>query len=154
MAKEIERKFLVCNENYKSQSIRADHIVQGYLSTDPDATIRIRILNERAFITVKSRNDGSVRQEWEYEIPLADAREMLALSKSTIIDKTRFIVKADSDQSSELFWEVDEFHGPHEGLTVAEIELPSPDTPFHRPDFISLEVTGNPQYYNSTLAGV
>lgn len=147
MAKEIERKFLVVGDSYKALATRSDEIAQGYLSTDSDRTVRVRIKGGKAFLTVKTRNQGITRNEWEYEIPLADAREMLECC-GTVLRKTRYYVPAGEG----LTWEVDEFHNPHPGLTVAEIELPSEDTPFAIPSFIGKEVSGDPAYYNSSLA--
>lgn len=151
MAKEIERKFLVNGSDYRREAVRSTDMEQGYLSTLPKATVRVRISGERAFITVKGLNNGAERNEWEYEIPAEDARQILQeCSVSTIIKKTRYIVPAENG----LSWEVDEFHGAHEGLVLAEIELPSADYPVALPRFIGEEVTGDPRYYNSTLASV
>lgn len=151
MAKEIERKFLVNDMSFVDFAERSIDIAQGYLSTDPDATVRVRVSGSNAWITVKSRNHGAVRGEWEYEIPLADAREMLAACcGNRTLEKTRYIV----DAGGGLRWEVDVFHGRHDGLVIAEIELPDPETPFSIPPFIGREVTGDPAYYNSVLSGV
>ena len=151
MSKEIERKFLVRGSAYRDIAICAKEIMQGYLSLDPDATVRVRISDNDAFITVKGRNNGAVRNEWEYSISPDDARQMLrSCCKSRLIEKTRFIV----DGGNGLFWEIDEFHGSLQGLTVAEIELPTVDTVFTLPGFIGEEVTGDPRYYNSSLASV
>ncbi len=147
MSKEIERKFLVTSSSYREAAVDAVELAQGYLNTDPDSTVRVRVAGPRGFITVKSRNIGATRNEWEYEIPVSDAREMLALCTGVLV-KTRYIVPA----TDGLRWEIDEFHGPLEGLTVAEIELPSEDTRFDRPSFIGREVTGDAAYYNSNLA--
>lgn len=103
-------------------------------------------------LTVKTRNHGCTRNEWEFEIDRNDALEMLENCAGTLIEKTRWCVAATSPQADGLFWEIDEFEGRHKGLTVAEIELPSPETPFEKPDFIGEEVTGNPAYYNSSLS--
>lgn len=150
MGKEIERKFLVRSNAYRTLATESHTIRQGYLSVNPDATVRVRILDDRAFLTVKSRNKGAERGEWEYEIPLADGRELLALcTGSAILEKVRYIVPARPDC---LRWEVDEFGGAKAGLVVAEIELPDAATPFEIPDFIGREVTGQPEYYNSSLA--
>jgi len=146
MAKEIERKFLVSGD-FRPFVVKSHHIAQGYLNTDPDRTVRVRRLDDRGFITVKNRNDGCVRCEWEYEIPVADAIEMLDICCGGI-EKTRCIVPAGNG----LVWEVDVFGGRHKGLTVAEIELPTADTDFARPEWLGEEVTGDPAYYNSTLA--
>ena len=151
MAKEIERKFLVNGTAYRAMATGSHRIVQGYLSTDPDSTVRIRVRDNEAFLTVKSRNRGAVRDEWEYRIPVDDALDMLATChRGRLIEKTRYLVP--SADGCGLVWEVDEFHGCHQGLTVAEIELPSPDTAFSRPGFIGDEVTGDPAYYNSSLS--
>lgn len=149
MAKEIERKFLVKDSAYRAIATTKYHIVQGYLNADPDATVRIRISDRQAFITVKSRNRGAERHEWEYPIPVGDAHQMLSLCRvSGVIDKTRYIVEA----SAGLRWEIDEFHGKLQGLVVAEIELPQADMAFELPDFVGREVTDDPRYYNSSLA--
>lgn len=148
MAKEIERKFLVGDESYKALATENIEIRQGYLSTDPEATVRVRIAGDKAFLTVKGRNRGAVRNEWEYPVPASDAIAMLPCCCGRTVEKTRWIVPAGNG----LKWEVDEFHGRHEGLVVAEIELPAEDTPFVLPDFVGREVTGEPQYYNSALS--
>lgn len=143
MAKEIERKFLVISDTFKSNPDNVTEIAQGYLSTLPEATVRVRIRGGRAFLTVKGRNDGCVRDEWEYEIPVEDAREMLGrCATGGCIIKTRYCVGR---------WEVDEFHGELEGLTVAEIEMSAPDDRIALPSFVGEEVTGDPRYYNSSL---
>lgn len=147
MAKEIERKFLVKDNTYKALSTGSCVMAQGYLSTDIDATVRIRVSGDKAWITVKSRNRGAVRDEWEYAIPVADARQMLIICKGKVIEKTRYYVP-----SGDLTWEVDEYHGVHDGLVVAEIELTSADHPVTLPPFIGKEVTGDSRYYNSTLS--
>lgn len=147
MAKEIERKFLVTDSSYRTMASAERHIVQGYLSRDPRATVRVRIADGRAWLTVKGRNDGAVRDEWEYEIPLSDARDMLSrCATGRVIEKTRYIVDYDGRR-----WEVDEFGGELRGLTVAEIELTSADEQPELPPFVGDEVTGDPRYYNSAL---
>lgn len=151
MAKEIERKFLVKDLSFKAQAIRHTNMSQGYLSTDADATVRVRIAGSQAWITIKSRNRRAVRDEWEYPVPADDASAMLRnCCGSRIIEKTRYIVPA----CDGLKWEVDVFHGRHKGLVLAEIELPEEDTPFDIPAFIGEEVTGDSRYYNSVLSGV
>ncbi|MDO4319209.1 MAG: CYTH domain-containing protein [Bacteroidales bacterium] len=148
MAKEIERKFLVTSDAYRTLSVSACEIRQGYLSRNPDATVRVRLMGDRGFLTVKSRNRGISRDEWEYEIPARDAVEMLdRLCDGPVLAKTRYIVPAESGD-----WEIDEFHGRLEGLVLAEIELPAADIPVIIPDYIGREVSGDPQYYNSNLA--
>ncbi|MDE5827221.1 MAG: CYTH domain-containing protein [Duncaniella sp.] len=148
MAKEIERKFLVTDTSYIGRAESAVRIRQTYLSTNPDATVRLRIAGDKAWITVKGRNAGAVRDEWEYSIPVSDAEEMAErLAGGFAIDKTRYVVDHEGWK-----WEIDCFHGRHEGLTVAEIEMPSADSNPPLPDFIGREVTGDSRYYNSTLA--
>lgn len=149
MGIEIERKFLVVDNSYKDLEEGHMKIIQGYLSINPDSTIRIRISGNKAWLTVKSKNHGDQRGEWEYEIPVNEAKEMLSMCcQSGIIDKTRHIVPANDG----LKWEIDEFHGNYAGLVIAEIELPSCNTEFEKPDFLGEEVTGNPKYYNSVLS--
>ncbi len=148
MAKEIERKFLVVNDAYKNMSYRSISIAQAYISTEKRAVVRIRLWDDEAFLTIKGENSGITRDEWEYNIPVTDAREMLErISTGTVISKTRYLVDFDGFK-----WEVDEFHSPLKGLTVAEIELPTAETNFPLPPFIGKEVTGDPAYYNSSIA--
>lgn len=148
MAKEIERKFLVVNDSYKALSYKHINIQQGYIYTDKRAVIRVRIRDTDAFLTIKGENRGAERDEWEYKIPLSDAKEMLAkLSTGAIVAKTRYLIDFGGFK-----WEVDEFDSPVNGLIVAEIELPSSDTAFSLPPFIGKEVTGDPAYYNSSIA--
>lgn len=146
MAIEIERKFLVKDESYKNFAEKSHHIVQGYLSRSKEATVRIRIIDDQAFITVKSVTVNATRHEWEYGIPVTDAKEMLGLCDGNIVEKRRWIV-SDNDMK----WEIDEFFRPISGLTVAEIELADENIPICPPPFIGLEVTGDPAYYNSNL---
>lgn len=147
MGVEIEHKYLVKGDSYKGASTESHHIMQGYLSRTPERTVRIRVRDNEGYLTVKGINHGDKRAEYEYPIPYADAIEMLQLCEGQIIDKTRYIVPFGG-----FIWEVDEFHGAHEGLVIAEIEIPSSDTHYDRPDFISDNVTGDPQYYNSALS--
>lgn len=146
MAKEIERKFLVAGD-YKQAAVSSSHIVQGYIGRTPSLTFRIRLRDERGYLTVKGRTDaaGMSRDEWEYEIPAADARELLAHSDGSI-EKRRYMVPAGRHT-----FEVDEFFGANEGLTMAEVELSSPDEAFERPAWLGEEVTGDKRYYNSQL---
>ena len=150
MAKEIERKYLVVNDSYKKLASEEHNIVQAYLSTRPDATVRVRLFDDKAFLTVKGRNKGAVRDEWEYPIPPSDARAMIerCATEGHVIEKTRLIV----DAGMGLKWEIDEFHGRHSSLVIAELELPHPDCTFELPGFVGKEVTGDPQYYNSVLS--
>lgn len=147
MALEIERKYLVISDIYREMAASSSHIVQAYLARPEKGVIRIRIRDDKAYLTVKSRNTGATRSEWEYEIPVVDAREMIAkISDGKLIDKTRYLVRYD-----DMVWEVDEFHGALEGLVVAEIELPSECAYFKVPPFIGREVTGERRFYNSVL---
>ncbi len=147
MANEIERKFLV-NGEFRHFSTAETRIVQGYLSSVPERTVRIRIKGDKGFITIKGigNESGATRYEWEKEIPVSDAKELLSLCEPGVIDKTRFFVK-----HGEHTFEVDEFYGENEGLTVAEIELDSEDEEFDRPAWLGAEVTGDKKYYNSML---
>lgn len=148
MAKEIERKFLVKDNSFLKLAYKTIEIAQGYLSIDPDRTVRVRIYGEKGFITVKTRNIGAVRNEWEYEIPVADAREILFDAAINKLTKTRYLVKTDNGE----IWEIDQFHESLEGLTIAEIELVDEKSQISLPGFIGKEVTGDPRYYNSNLA--
>ena len=147
MALEIERKFLVKGE-FRNETERADRIIQGYLSSAPDRTVRIRIKGDRGFITVKGSGTGSgtTRYEWEKEIPLAEAEELLKICEPGLIDKTRYEIRF----GNHLF-EIDEFSGSNAGLIIAEIELSSEDEPFGKPDWLGEEVTNDRRYYNSVL---
>lgn len=150
MGKEIERKFIVRDASYKKLANGRREISQGYLSTTPEATVRLRIADDTAYITIKSRNHGAERGEWEYPIPATDARSMLAACGiRDIISKTRWLVPAPGG----LVWEVDEFHGALAPLVLAEIELPRADMPLPEPlpSFVGREVTGDAAYYNSNL---
>lgn len=146
MAKEIERKFLVTDNSYLSMAQSSMRISQGYLSYNPDATVRVRVMDSKAFITVKSRNHGEVRNEWEYEVPVSDAYDIISACNVKCLEKTRYIIPFDGHR-----WEVDQFHGYLSGLVVAEIELSRVDEPFSRPPFIGEEVTHDSAYYNSSL---
>lgn len=147
MPQEIERKFLV-NGEYKPHAASHSRIMQGYISSRRGATVRVRIRDERGYLTIKgaSNASGTSRYEWEREIPLAEARELMKLCEPGVIDKTRYLVP----WGSHVF-EVDEFYGDNRGLTVAEVELASEDEPFEHPPFLGEEVTGDARYYNSHL---
>lgn len=151
MGKEIERKFLLADDSWRRMVEASTEMRQGYLSRRPEATVRVRVAGERAWLTVKSKNRGVERNEWEYEIPVHDALEMLsdaAMMQGNVLSKTRHIVSY-----SGFRWEIDEFHGTHQGLIVAEVEIGSVGEHVPLPPFIGVEVTGDPAYYNSTLAG-
>jgi len=149
MNKEIERKFLVKGD-FKEFAEKSYKIAQGFLSTQPERTVRIRIRDHQGFITVKGISNvaGTTRFEWEKEILLSEAENLLQLCEPTIIEKTRYIIPSDRD----LFFEVDEFDGKNKGLVVAEIELPSEGTNFNKPNWLGEEVTGQIKYYNSMIA--
>jgi len=146
MAKEIERKFLVKNESFKLYS-KGVIYRQGYLSRDKERTVRIRVAGEQAFITIKGLTNGMERLEFEYPITLADANEMLStLCLKPLIEKVRYKFMSDGH-----LWEVDEFIGDNEGLTVAEVELKSSDEHVIIPEWVGPEVTGDLMYFNSNL---
>lgn len=148
MALEIEHKYIVVSDEYKSIAEKSIHIRQGYLSDDKQRTVRVRMFGDKAFLTIKGQNVGAVRAEYEYEIPVADAEAMLnTLCKKPIIDKTRHIVPYEGNR-----WEIDEFAGQLSGLTLAEIELPSEDYSYPLPPFVGKNVTDDPRYYNSVLS--
>lgn len=147
MAQEIERKFLVSGE-YKSLAFAQSRIVQGYISSARGRTVRVRIRDGKGYLTIKgaSNESGTSRYEWEKELPLAEAEELMKLCEPGVIDKTRYLVRSGSH-----IFEVDEFYGENEGLVVAEVELQSEEEEFVKPNFIGEEVTGDVRYYNSQL---
>lgn len=149
MSLEIERKFLVKNDDYKREAYQKKEMKQGYLNADKNRTVRIRIANDKAFITIKgkSNSSGTTRFEWEKEIDKNEAEQLLALCEPSIIDKTRFLVK-----SNHHTFEIDEFYGDNQNLVVAEIELSSENETFEKPVWLGKEVTGNKKYYNSSLS--
>ncbi|WP_281559983.1 CYTH domain-containing protein [Thalassomonas sp. RHCl1] len=148
MAIEIERKFLVNNEQYKSDASEKVRITQGYLNSAPERTVRVRTKGNQGYLTVKglSSESGASRYEWEKEIPLDEAKALLALCEPGVIDKTRYLVP----QGKHTF-EVDEFYGENQGLVVAEIELTHEHESFDKPLWLAEEVTGQTRYYNSVL---
>lgn len=151
---EIERKFLVTSDAFLSQATRHYEIEQGYLCKEPSKTIRVRIRDARAFLTIKSgkMREGIAKFEWEREIELADARELMNLCIPGAISKTRYIIPAAPFEGEERCWEVDIFHsGTMSGKALAEIELGDENEPFLRPDWLGDEVTGLPQYYNANM---
>lgn len=149
MAKEIEYKYLVKDQSYKNMQHAESHICQGYLCREKDCTVRVRIKDDCGYITVKGLTHGASRDEFEYEIPLADARAMLGMCRSAIIDKIRHYVNYGGH-----LWEVDEFLGRLKGLVMAEIELKAADEEYSLPPFVGENVTGNPAYYNSNLSAM
>ena len=144
--REIERKFLVAGD-FRGEVSGASRIIQGFLSSAPGRTVRVRVYGDKGFLTVKGPARGLTRFEWEKEIPVAEAQMLLSLCEPGVIDKTRHLVPAPDGH----VWEVDEFHGDNEGLLVAEIELSAEDEPFGRPAWLGEEVTGDRRYYNSSL---
>lgn len=146
---EIERKFLVNSNSYRAEASSVITITQGYLNSDPERSVRIRLTDQRGFITVKGKSNASglSRFEWEKELSKTEAEALLKLCEKTIIRKTRYEVVV----GSHLF-EVDEFLGDNEGLVVAEVELGSEKEQFSKPDWLGEEVTGTTKYYNSNLS--
>lgn len=149
MALEIERKFLVHTDAYKAEATGSTRIAQGYIGTVPGRTVRIRVRGDKGYITIKGNSsaDGLVRFEWEKEIPVSEAKELLQLCEPGMVDKTRSLVPV-----GDHVFEVDEFHGDNEGLVMAEVELSSPEEEFARPSWLGEEVTGDVRYYNKYLS--
>jgi len=146
MAKEIERKFLVKGDVWRELA-KGTAYRQGYLSTVKERTVRVRTIDDKGYLTVKGITIGSTRVEYEYEIPAADANEMLDdLCEQPIIEKRRYKIVQDG-----LIWEVDEFSGVNQGLIVAEVELDSEAQDFTKPDWIGDEIADDPRYFNSNL---
>lgn len=147
MAQEIERKFLVAGD-FKSSATKQTRITQGYLSSVPERTVRVRIKGDSGFITIKGigSKSGASRYEWEKELPLSEVEELLELCEPGVIDKTRYLVPAGRHT-----FEVDEFYGDNQGLVVAEVELGSEDEEFEKPGWLGEEVTGDVKYFNSML---
>ena len=146
---EIERKFLVKASDYKKEAHRKTKIVQGYLTKNPKRTVRVRIRENQSFLTIKgmSSEDGLSRFEWEKEIPLNEAKELITLCLPTIIEKIRYEVTYKG-----VLFEVDEFEGTHSGLVLVEVELNSTEDVFEKPNWVGKEVTGDEKYYNSYLS--
>jgi adenylate cyclase len=149
MALEIERKFLVTSKSYKKESFKKYTITQGFLSTAKNAVVRIRIQDNTAFITIKGKSNkaGTKRYEWEKSISTKEARELLALNTTALIEKTRYLIKIKNHT-----FEVDEFQRDNKGLVVAEIELNSEEESFEKPNWLGEEVTGIKKYYNAKLS--
>lgn len=165
---EIERKFLVLNEDYKQLATSHYTIQQGYICKEPGRTVRVRITtqadgSEKAYLTIKSKPNanGFSRFEWEKEIAPTDAKQLIDMCLPGVIEKTRWLIPASpmplhltphtATESPHLTWEVDEFHGRLAGLTIAELELESEDQPYEKLSFVGEEVTGNPRYYNANM---
>ena len=145
---EIERKFLVTSGRFRTEACKSTRITQGYLSSLPERTVRVRIKGDKAYITIKGAGNisGASRFEWEKEITLPVAKELLKICEPGLIDKIRFEVKAGKHTV-----EVDEFYGENQGLILAEIELSDEEEVFQKPEWLGAEVTGDPKYYNSRL---
>ena len=147
MALEIERKFLVDAEKISELNLSdGEKIFQGYLSTEKNKTVRVRVKGEKGFLTIKSKNVGIVRSEFEYEIPVEDAEEILKLCEPKVLQKIRYKV----EHAGKIF-EVDIFSGKHQGLILAEVELNSPNEKIDLPNWLGEEVSDNPKYFNSNL---
>jgi adenylate cyclase len=146
MALEIERKFLLKNHNWQPLVHKSTRIAQGYLNAEPERTVRVRVKGDSGFLTIKGKNDGISRLEFEYPIPVADALDLLKLCPN-VLDKTRHLVEIDGQT-----FEIDEFHGLNSGLIVAEIELESETASYPQPDWLGEEVSGDARYYNSALS--
>jgi adenylate cyclase len=146
---EIERKFLVVSNAFKSDALRKKHIAQGYLSTHPERTVRVRIKGEKGYLTVKGKSNetGLSRFEWEKEISVEEAKQLLQLCEKGVIEKIRYEI-----QVGEHLFEVDEFLGENEGLVLAEVELQSETEMFEKPSWLGIEVTQEDRYYNSYLS--
>jgi adenylate cyclase len=147
MGREIERKFLVRSDAWKSEVAAVRYLRQGYLAIDGGNNVRVRTDGERGWLTIKGRGERITRSEFEYEIPAADAAPLLALCHGRMVEKTRHLVPA-----GERVWEIDEFSSENSGLVVAEIELPEEGATFARPAWLGAEVTRDPRYLNSKLA--
>lgn len=146
---EIERKFLITSDAFKSEASHKNHIAQGYLNSNPERTVRVRVKGEIGFVTIKGKGNetGMSRFEWETEIALVDAKNLLKLCESGVIDKIRYEVEVGNHT-----YEVDEFFGDNEGLVVAEIELKSEEESFEQPHWLGKEVTNDERYYNAYLS--
>ena len=149
MAQEIEKKFLVKGD-FKPETFKATRIIQGYLSSVPERTVRVRVKGDKGFITIKGIGNasGAARFEWEKEITVEEAQSLLELCEPGVIDKTRYLVKNTDGKHT---WEIDEFYGDNDGLTVAEVELTDENEPFDKPVWLGKEVTGDVKYFNSML---
>ena len=146
MSIEIEHKYLTSNDSYKEMAVSSQRISQGYLSRDKERTVRIRTKDDKGYITVKTKNVGDARNEFEYPIPQHDAYLLIEKCQPPVLEKERYIVPYKG-----FVWEIDEFKRELSGITLAEIELPSSDTHYDIPAFIGQNVTGDPRYYNSNI---
>jgi CYTH domain-containing protein len=150
MGIEIERKFLVADSGWRELVKRTERLRQGYLTSGSGVTVRVRTVDDdKGFITIKSGGSALARAEFEYEVPVADARQMLGYCRGAQIEKVRHSLELEGGD-----WVVDEFRGRHDGLVLAEVELESPNAKLDKPSWLGDEVTGDPQYYNSSLAAL
>ena len=147
MATEIERKFLACSDHWKTLADSTSLFKQAYLNSTPERTVRVRITDKQAYITIKSINAGIRRQEFEYAIPVEDAEQLLLLCETPPLEKIRHTIR-----HGHHLWEVDEFLGINQGLVLAEIELLSEDEQFSMPSWLGMEVSADPRYFNSYLS--
>ena len=149
MSIEIERKFLVLNTNFKKEYNNSKYIIQGFLNSDKNRVVRIRVIDDKAFLTIKGKSNktGTTRFEWEKEINKHEAEKLLLLCEPSIIEKTRYYIKKGNH-----IYEIDEFLGDNKGLVIAEIELESENEVFVKPTWLGKEVTGETKYYNSNIS--
>ncbi|SHM87432.1 CYTH domain-containing protein [Polaribacter sp. KT 15] len=149
MSIEIERKFLVKNLNFKTESFEKKYIKQGYLNSDKNRAVRVRIADDKAFLTIKGKSnlEGTTRFEWEKEVDVKEAENLFLLCEPGIIEKHRYLVSYES-----LTFEVDEFNGDNKGLIIAEVELTSENQQIEKPNWLGKEVTGDVKYYNSNIS--
>ena len=148
---EIERKFLITNTNFKKESYQKKYIQQGFLNSDKNRVVRVRIIEEKAYLTIKGVSDksGTSRFEWEKEISVQEAKVLMNLCEKGVIEKYRYFHKLENH-----VFEIDEFLGVNEGLVIAEVELKNKNEVFIKPSYLGKEVTGDEKYYNSNLSKV
>ncbi|MEN8856666.1 MAG: CYTH domain-containing protein [Flavobacteriaceae bacterium] len=148
---EIERKFLITNTNFKKESYQKKYIQQGFLNSDKNRVVRVRIIEEKAYLTIKGVSDksGTSRFEWEKEISVQEAKALMNLCEKGVIEKYRYFHKLDNH-----IFEIDEFLGDNEGLIIAEVELKNKNEVFIKPSYLGKEVTGDEKYYNSNLSKI
>lgn len=146
---EIERKFLIKSDAYKHEAVSKERIIQGFLNTHEERTVRVRITGGFGYLTIKGKSNasGTSRFEWEKELPVAEAKALLEICEKGIIDKTRYSIP-----KGQHIFEIDEFHGDNDGLVIGEIELTEEHEPYEHPDWLGDEVTGEVKYYNSKLS--
>jgi adenylate cyclase len=146
MATETERKFLLSNSGWRDKVFAKKEMAQGYLTTNPERTVRVRISNQKGYITIKGKTQGNTRPEFEYAIPVADAEQLIKLCEKPLIVKTRHLVRW-----AGKVWEIDEFHGVNKGLIVVEVELTNPDEHIDLPAWAGQEVSHLRRYFNASL---